>query len=141
MTQVLLLNASYVPLNIINVRRAISLMEKGKAIAVDGVATTLNTVTDTFTVPAVLKMNYYVRVPDRKAVWSKWGVLRRDNYTCVYCSHHSGNRSEFTVDHLIPKIKGGRNSWVNTACSCRPCNLRNGCITPHGAGMKLLFEP
>lgn len=141
MTQVLLLNASYVPLNIINVRRAVSLMEKGKAVAVDGIAATLRTASDTFTVPSVLIMNYYVRVPDRKAVWSKWGVLRRDNYTCVYCGHHSGNRKEFTVDHIIPKAHGGRNSWVNTACSCRSCNQRKDNRTPTGAGMRLLFEP
>jgi hypothetical protein len=141
MAEVLLLNASYTPLNIISVKRAVALMEKGKAVAISGVAATLRSAKDTFTVPSVLKMNYYVRVPDKKAVWSKWGVLRRDNYTCVYCGHHSGNRKEFTIDHIIPKAHGGRNSWTNTACSCFPCNQRKDNRTPTQAGMKLLFEP
>lgn len=129
------------PLNVINIRRAVALMLKGKAVAVSGVAKKLRTPSLIFTVPAVLRMVYYVKVPDKTAAWSKWGVLRRDNYTCVYCNYHSDHRSEFTVDHLIPKIRGGRNSWGNTACSCRPCNLRKGGRTPHQAGMKLLFEP
>ena len=94
MTQVLLLNASYMPLNVIDIRRAVALMLKGKAVAVSGIAKKLKTPSTIFTVPAVLRMVYYVKVPDKTAVWSKWGVLRRDNYTCVYCNYHSDYKSE-----------------------------------------------
>lgn len=141
MTQVLLLNSSYVPLNVITPKRALALLTKGKAVAVDGVATVLRSSTKEFAIPSVLKLKYYVRVPDRQAAWSKWGVMRRDNYTCVYCGYHSLNRTKFTVDHIIPKARGGKNSWSNTACACFPCNQRKGSRTLKEANMRLQFVP
>lgn len=141
MTQVLLLNASYVPLNVITPKRAFALMNKGKAVAVDGVATELRSSSQAFTIPSILRMKYYVNVPDRKAAWSKWGVMRRDNYTCVYCGYHSLTRKKFTVDHIIPKALGGKNSWSNTACACFPCNQRKGNKTLKEANMRLRFVP
>jgi 5-methylcytosine-specific restriction endonuclease McrA len=146
---VLLLNASYVPLRTISVRDAVDLMMRGVAHAVDGVAARLRTPSTVFEVPSVLRMRYYVNVPQRGAVWSRRGVMARDQYTCVYCGvipgdnrrGHAVKRADLTVDHLIPRSKGGGNTWSNTACACRWCNHRKADRTPHEAGMKLRWEP
>jgi len=146
---VLLLNASYEPLRVISVRRAVGLLMRGVVEGVQGVAARLRTPSTVFTVPSVLRLRYYVNVPRRKAVWSRRGVMRRDDYTCIYCGARVGQRdrgraltrSDFTVDHLIPSSRGGTNTWGNTACACRRCNHRKADRTPHEAGMRLRWEP
>lgn len=146
---VLLLNASYVPLKSITIRDAVDLMMRGVVDAVDGVAARLRTPRTIFEVPSVLRLRYYVNVPQRGAVWSRRGVLTRDGYACVYCGvevggRHKGRRvrrTDFTVDHLMPRSKGGGNTWGNTACACCWCNHRKADRTPHEAGMRLLWEP
>jgi 5-methylcytosine-specific restriction endonuclease McrA len=149
MTTVLLLNASYEPLRVVSVQRAVGLLMSGVAEAVDGVAARLRTPSTVFEVPSVLRLRYYVNVPRRGAVWSRRGVLARDEYTCIYCAARPGDRrdgrvltrADFSVDHLIPRSRGGANTWGNTACACRYCNGRKGGRTPHEAGMRLLWEP
>jgi len=146
---VLLLNASYVPLRSITIRTAVSLMMRGVVDAVDGVAARLRTPGMVFEVPSVLRLRYYVNVPRRGAVWSRRGVISRDRCTCVYCDASVGDkrkgkvlsRSDFTIDHLTPRSQGGGNTWSNTACACHWCNNRKADRTPHGAGMRLLWEP
>jgi len=148
-TGVLLLNATYEPLRIIPVRRAVSLLMRGVVERVDGVAATLHTPTTVFEVPSILRLRYYVRAPRRGAVWSRRGVLARDGYKCIYCGATIGDqrrgrvlvRTDFTIDHLIPRSRGGGNTWGNTACACRWCNGRKGDRAPHEAGMRLLWEP
>jgi 5-methylcytosine-specific restriction endonuclease McrA len=148
-TGVLLLNATYEPLRIIPIRRAVGLMMRGVVEDVDGVAARLRTPSTVFDVPSVLRLCYYVHVPQRGAIWSRRGVLVRDHYTCVYCGATVGERwrgrvltrADFTVDHLIPRSQGGRNRWGNTACACRWCNGRKANRTPHEAGMRLRWEP
>jgi 5-methylcytosine-specific restriction endonuclease McrA len=83
-------------------------------------------------------------------------VLKRDHYTCIYCGVKAGEKrngpkplqvrrtlhpNQFTVDHLLPKSRGGMNTWVNTACACPDCNGRKNDRTPHEAGMSLRWEP
>ena len=146
---VLLLNASYVPLKSITIRDAVDLMMRGVVDAVDGVAARLRTPGMVFEVPSVLRLRYYVNVPQRGAVWSRRGILNRDGYVCVYCGIEAGDkrkgqivkRTDFTVDHLMPSSRGGENTWGNTACACYWGNHRKANRTPHEAGMKLLWEP
>jgi 5-methylcytosine-specific restriction endonuclease McrA len=146
---VLLLNATYEPLRIISVRRAIRLLTRGVAEAVDGVAAQLHTPTTVVEVPSVLRLHCYVSVPRRRAKWSRQAILNRDRYTCVYCGIQAGDRRRgrlvtrtcFTIDHLIPRSRGGANTWGNTACACRWCNSRKANRTPHEAGMRLRWEP
>ena len=146
---VLLLNASYEPLRVIPVRRAVCLMMRGVVEGVDGVAARLNTPNRVFEVPSVLRLQYYVNVPQRGAVWSRRGVLVRDGYACIYCGLQPGDqrkghrvtRADLTLDHVIPRSRSGGNSWGNTACACRWCNHRKADRTPHEAGMRLRWEP
>ncbi len=146
---VLLLNASYVPIKSITIRAAVDLMMRGVVDAVDGVAARLHTPSTVFEVPSVIRLRYYVNVPQRGVTWSRRGVLIRDAYVCIYCGAGVGDkrrgrvvrRTDFTVDHLVPKSKRGANTWSNTACACYWCNHRKADRTPHTAGMKLLWEP
>ncbi len=146
---VLLLNASYEPLRVIPQRRAISLMLRGRVDAATEDAILLRGTSDVFEIPRVLRLRKYVNVPRRGASWSRAGVLQRDGYQCIYCGIRAGqkqrgrvlNRKDFTIDHVVPRSKGGRNTWGNTACACGPCNNRKADKLPNEAGMKLLWEP
>ncbi len=148
--RVLLLNGStWEPLDVISIPRAINLVLSGKAIVVEESGRFLRTVHDRFPVPSVIALRYYVNVPRRQAKWSRKGVLMRDNYTCIYCGVRPGDTSrgrvvskrDFTVDHIIPKSRGGVDGWTNTACACYSCNHRKGNRLPSEAGMKLRWEP
>jgi len=146
---VLLLNASYEPLAVIPQRRAMSLMLRGRVDAATEDAVTIKGVSSVLRIPTVGRLRRYINVPRRGARWSRRGVLQRDNYCCIYCGIRAGQsqrgkmlaRQSFTVDHLIPRSRGGKNSWGNTACACPMCNNRKGSRTPHEAGMTLRWEP
>lgn len=148
--RVLLLNGStWEPLAVISVPRAINLVLAGKAVIVEETGRFLRSVRDRFPVPLVVALRRYINVPRRHAHWSRKGVLMRDNYTCIYCGVKPGDivrgrmlvKSDFTVDHIFPKSRGGKATWTNTACSCYWCNHRKGNRTENEAGMKLRWEP
>lgn len=148
--RVLLLNGnSWEPLAIISIPRAINLLLAGKATVIEQSGRFLKTVSSTFPVPSVIALRTYINVPRRKAQWSRKGVLARDNYTCIYCGVRPGDmlrnqtltKTDFTVDHLLPRSRGGRDTWGNTACACYVCNHRKGDRLPEEAGMKLRWEP
>lgn len=146
---VLLLNASYEPLSVISVRRAVALLLRERVDAATDEARMLHSAQQELEVPVVLRLRRYVNVPRRGARWSRVGVLRRDGYRCIYCGvvatelreGRQLDRGDFTIDHIIPRSRGGTNTWGNTACACYACNQRKSDRTPHDAGMLLLWEP
>ncbi len=146
----MLLNGStWEPLSIITVPRAMNLILAGKAVIVENTGHSLRSVRDQYPVPSVIALRRYINVPRRKAHWSRKGVLLRDNYVCIYCGARPGSvvrgqmlsRGDFTVDHIIPRSRKGKDQWTNTACACSHCNHRKGNRLPHEAGMKLRWEP
>jgi 5-methylcytosine-specific restriction endonuclease McrA len=148
--RVLLLNGgSWEPIAVITVPRAINLLLAGKAIVVEQSGRFLRSVRSQFEVPSVIALRVYINVPHRRAHWSRQGVLIRDRHTCVYCGIRSGSvhkgrlygKRDFTVDHILPKSRGGKDTWPNTACACAACNHRKGNRLPHEAGMRLRWEP
>lgn len=148
--RVLLLNGStWEPLAVITVARAINLLMAGKAVVVEQTGEFLRTVKSIFPVPSVIALRAYINVPRRQAHWSRKGVLMRDNYVCIYCGVMPGSlfkdkvlaKSDFTVDHIVPRSRGGKDQWTNTACACYQCNHRKGNRLPNEAGMKLRWEP
>jgi 5-methylcytosine-specific restriction endonuclease McrA len=148
--RVLLLNGhTWEPLSVISIPRAINLVLAEKAVVVEQSGEYLRTIRDKFPVPSVIALRTYVNVPRRQAHWSRRGVLVRDTFTCIYCGVQPGQlmkgkvmtKSDFTVDHVIPKSRGGRDTWMNTACACYACNHRKGDRLPHEAGMKMAWEP
>ncbi|MGB1286633.1 MAG: HNH endonuclease [Aggregatilineales bacterium] len=148
--RVLLLNGStWEPLAVITVARAMNLLLTGKALIVEDTGDFLRTVREKYAVPSVIALRTYVNVPRRKAHWSRKGVLIRDNYICIYCSAKPGTiqkgkvlgKSDFTIDHIVPRSRKGKDTWTNTACACGFCNHRKGDHLPHEIGMKLRWEP
>ena len=124
MQQVLVLNASFEPLNVCSVRRAHVLVFKGKAEVVERLERPLRSATDTYPWPHVIRLVSYVHVPrtaQRKI--SRRALFARDGWQCVYCGA-SGVR--LTLDHVVPRSRGGDSVWENVVTSCAPCNLRKG---------------
>lgn len=129
----LVLNATYEPINVCTVRRAVVLLLKCKAEVVEAGDRILHSETATMTRPAVIRLTHYVRVPrdtHRRKI-TRRAVFARDNWTCQYC----GSRSQLTVDHVIPRSKGGTSDWTNIVASCAPCNRRKGDHLPAQANM------
>ena len=148
--RVLLLNGhSWEPLSVISVPRAINLLLAEKATVIEQTGQYLRSVYDKYPVPSVIALKSYVNVPRRQAHWSRRGVLVRDNYTCIYCGVQPGSvvrgkmltKTDFTVDHIVPKSRTGKDQWTNTACACYQCNHRKGDRLPNEAAMRLAWEP
>ena len=139
MQQVLVLNASYEPLNVCSVRRAHVLVWKGKAEIIESLPKGLRSATDTYVWPHVIRLVQYVRVPraiQRKI--SRRALFARDGWRCAYCGTAS---SRLTLDHVVPRSKGGESIWENVVAACAPCNHRKGDRTVEEARMELRVRP
>lgn len=143
MSQCVLLNADYTFLNLLNWKRAICLTFKGKVQVLKYSEKVVKTVDgDEIKVPSVLKLLKLIRTLYRTRVpFSKRNVLIRDAFCCAYCGQKS---SRLTVDHIIPRSRGGSNDFENCVASCKCCNNRKGCRTPREAAMfpkKKAYQP
>lgn len=138
---VLVLNASYEPLHVVSVRRAVVLLLSEKAQLVEAAEATLRSERLTLPLPLVIRLVTYVRIPRHwRLPVSRRGVLARDSYTCQYCGAQPG-RAQLTVDHVLPRSQGGGKSWENLVAACGPCNRRKGGRRPDEAGMRLMARP
>src|SRR5438876_3143686 len=127
--RVLVLNATFEPINVCTVRRAVVLLLKEKAEVIEHASWELHSATSSIARPMVIRLVHYVRVPrdtHRRKI-TRRAVFARDDWTCQYC----GSRSNLTVDHVIPRSKGGSSTWENIVASCAPCNRRKGDHLPH----------
>src|SRR5207245_4210728 len=139
MQQVLVLNASYEPLNVTTVRRAHVLVFKGKAEVIEELEQPLHSASDTYPWPHVIRLVTDVHVPraaQRKI--SRRALFARDEWRCVYCGTSAGR---LTLDHVVPRSRGGDSVWENVVTSCAPCNLRKGDRLLEEAQMKLTTTP
>jgi 5-methylcytosine-specific restriction endonuclease McrA len=137
--RVLVLNATYEPINVCTVRRAVVLLLKEKAEVVERSTWELHSERATMSRPVVIRLVSYVRIPHdthRRKI-TRRAVFARDGWACQYC----GARSNLTVDHVIPRSKGGPSSWENIVAACAPCNRRKGDMTPGQANMHPAREP
>jgi 5-methylcytosine-specific restriction endonuclease McrA len=137
--QVLVLNASYEPLNVCSVRRAHVLVWKGKAEVIEDLDRPLRAASSTFRWPHVIRLLAYVRVP--RAVQrriSRRALFARDGWRCVYCGSSTGR---LTLDHVVPRSRGGESSWENVVTACAPCNLRKGDRLLDESGLSLTRLP
>lgn len=141
MSQVLVLNATYEPLNVISVRRAVLLLLKEKAEIVEAAGAWLHSQQVALPVPLVIRLVCYVRIPRHFSLpLSRRTVLARDHYTCQYCGERLP-KAVLTMDHVQPRSKGGETCWENVVAACASCNRRKGGRTPEEARMPLLREP
>jgi len=135
---VLLLNSTYEPLNVINVKRALRLVMGGKASSVEAESSAIHSISSSFPLPHVVKMAYYVRRPIQRVKFSKRTVLARDGYTCQYCGVQT---RDLTLDHVLPKMLGGETIWTNVVAACRRCNGAKGGRTLKDSGYILYRIP
>jgi len=139
--RVLVLNASYEPLQIISVRRAVVLLLQEKAELVEAAELQLRACHFSLDIPLVIRLMRYIRIPRRlKLPCSRRGVFARDHEICQYCGIQPG-RVNLTLDHVIPRSQGGKTVWDNVVTACRDCNRKKGGRTPEQAHMLLLTKP
>lgn len=141
MQSVLVLNATYEPLSVVSLKRAVVLLLKEKAEIVEAAEAMLRSERLSLPVPLVIRLVYYVRIPRRLTLpLTRRTVFARDQYVCQYCGVQLG-RSELTIDHVIPRSQGGETTWENVVTACRRCNQRKGNRTPAQAGLRLRSRP
>jgi 5-methylcytosine-specific restriction endonuclease McrA len=137
---VLVLNASYEPINICAARRAVVLVLKGIAMTEEENGHYLRSARFTIRVPSVIRLLEYRRIPHQTRALSRKNILLRDRNTCQYCGSVLPS-SELTLDHVVPRSRGGISAWENLVACCHICNRHKGNQLPSEAGMKLLREP
>jgi len=136
--RVLVLNNDYSPLTVCSVQRAIILLflEKAEMIS-DSLDHTIRTVSKTYPMPAVVRLKRYINLPYRGVVLTRHNIFKRDNFQCQYC----GTSKELTLDHLVPKAKGGRSTWNNLVTACKRCNAKKGNYSLEESGLKIKTKP
>jgi 5-methylcytosine-specific restriction endonuclease McrA len=156
-SHVLVLNKSFLPIQVTTVRRAFCLLYSGIAkavnsqyetfdyeswshIALERNDETVGLVDRVIKVPRVILLLAYDRVPKRRVRFSRYNIFARDKNTCQYCGQRF-HRSELNLDHVVPRSQGGTSTWENVVCSCHECNRQKGGRTPGQARMKLVSQP
>lgn len=137
--KVLVLNSSFEPLQFCTTRRAIVMVIKGRAEKVERDGFVVRSPSVTMRLPAVIRLMRYVRRPYRPGVaFSKKNVFKRDQYTCQYCGASGGT---LTLDHVIPRSRGGATVWDNVVLACRRCNAKKGDRPLHETSLSLMRPP
>ncbi len=135
MGKVLVLNASYEPLNITSWRRAIVLLLKGKAEQVEHNG---RVVYHNIPLPTVIRLRHYIKVPYKEIPLTRKNILHRDSHSCQYCGYTG---EDLTLDHVVPRSRGGGEFWENMVTACVRCNIKKGNRTPKEANMPLRQVP
>ena len=137
MSKALVLNATYEPLCVVPVRRAVVLVLKEKAEVLHTADRFLHSERSEMPVPSVIRLTYFVKVPFRaRAALNRRAVFARDGGRCQYCGATAEN-----IDHVIPRSRGGTHTWENVVAACRPCNTRKEDRLVHEAGLVLRRRP
>jgi 5-methylcytosine-specific restriction endonuclease McrA len=139
MSDVLVLNFTYEALNITSFQRAVKLIFAGKAELVHGRERVVCSPSFEMRMPSIIRMLYYIRRPMQRVALTKKNILLRDDHTCQYCGA-KGERL-MTVDHVVPRSKGGPSTWDNLVCACMRCNNRKNNRLPEHANMSLRKKP
>jgi CRISPR/Cas system Type II protein with McrA/HNH and RuvC-like nuclease domain len=134
---VLVLNFDYTPLNVTTFRRGFVLVDKGKAEIVKSDESPITAGYKTYVRPLIIRLLNYIKYHTRTLRANRNRIYKRDNYECVYCGSHRN----LTLDHVIPKSRGGKNDWTNLVTSCFKCNLKKADKTPEEARMKMKHKP
>jgi hypothetical protein len=137
MDKVLVLNSDFTPLNVTSVFKGFNLVNKGKAEILKSSEIPLKTGTYEFIRPLIIRLLNYVKFRLHKLKINRHRIYKRDGHECVYC----GSKRNLTIDHIIPKSKGGQNTWMNLITCCSSCNRMKGDRTPEDANMKMNFNP
>lgn len=136
--RVLVLNLDHSPVAVVSPQKAmvLLLLEKANCLSVYELLQ-IRTVSHTFEYPAVIRLNSYKNIPYRGVLLNRNNLFRRDGGECQYC----GSRKQLTIDHVVPRSKGGKTNWMNLITACHRCNVNKGDKTPEQAGLTLRTEP
>ena len=135
---VLVLNQNYEPLNICRVRRAVVLIYWGKAEMLENGSGFIHSADCVFPLPSVIRLACMIKRPRPKRKLTRFEVFNRDHYTCQYCGKET---HQLTLDHVIPRYRGGQHVWENIVSACMHCNRHKAGRTPEEAGMGLIHRP
>jgi len=135
---VLVLNQSYEPLTICQARRAVVLIYRDKAEMLENGVGFIHSVDNTFPLPSVIRLACMIKRPYLERKLTRFEIFNRDHYTCQYCSKQT---RQLTLDHVIPRYRGGQHTWENVVSACVRCNRSKAGRTPQEAGMKLICPP
>lgn len=138
--QVLVLNAGYEPLSLVSVRRAIVLLMHEKAELLEATNQMISSTSRSIPIPLVIRLVHYVKLPHRRVPATRTAIMLRDAYICQYCCDAPG-RAHLTVDHVMPRSRGGVHDWHNLVTACKRCNQKKGSLTPDEAMMHLIRKP
>jgi hypothetical protein len=133
---ILVLNADYTPLTVMQLKRAFRLIYKGKAEIVSSKGDPISAGKD-YDRPSVIRLVKYVYFPYKKVTLSRFNIYRRDDYKCLYC----GSKDTLTLDHVVPRSRGGKNSWTNLVTCCMKCNVSKGDRLLEETDMVLKYKP
>jgi 5-methylcytosine-specific restriction endonuclease McrA len=137
---VLVLNATYEPINVTAARRAVVLVLKGVATAEEENGSFLHSARVALRIPSVIRLTEFRRIPYQARALSRKNILLRDRYTCQFCGRVLP-AVELTLDHVVPRSRGGNTDWDNLVACCHACNNRKGDRLPEEAGLKLRRLP
>jgi 5-methylcytosine-specific restriction endonuclease McrA len=142
MARTLVLNAAYEPIHLISWEKAMCLVFTAKAEVVAEYNHMVRSVSQIYRMPSVVRLRKYVRSFRRtmNARCTRRNVLMRDSYSCQYCAVRC-SPSNITIDHVVPRSRGGRTTWDNVVAACHPCNRRKADRTPQESGMELARLP
>jgi len=134
----LVLNFDFSPISVCTVEKAFLLiyLEKAEQIQ-DFEGAFLRTVSRNFKMPAVVRLLRYVKLPFKSVELTRNNVFKRDSFECQYC----GSNRDLTLDHVLPRSRGGQSNWKNLVTACKPCNAKKGDYTPKEAGLDLHQRP
>lgn len=136
--KVLVLNLDFTPLTICSVNRAFLLVFLNKADMIEADNNQyLRSARNTYSKPTIIRIKNYINIPYRSIVLTRQNIFKRDDHECQYC----GVNNDLTLDHLIPRSKGGKSTWINLVTACKTCNSKKGSLSPDKVGMKLKREP
>ncbi len=133
---VLILNGDYTPMIVTNIKKAFKLVYKGKAEVVVAEKEPLMAEKE-YVRPSIIRLYRYIVFPYKKAPLTRHNIFKRDDFKCLYC----GSDRNLTLDHVLPRSRGGGNSWTNLATCCTKCNSLKDNKTPEEADMKLRYKP
>jgi 5-methylcytosine-specific restriction endonuclease McrA len=142
MEHTLVLNATYEPINIINWKRALTLLFQGKVEVLAEYDREVRSISFTIKMPSVLRLLKYVKVRkhSQHVKFCRANIYARDHHTCQYCGKKCSTE-DLTFDHVVPIVKGGAKTWENIVTCCFECNHKKGGCTPEEAGMRLIRHP
>ena len=137
-SRVLVLNQNYEPMSVCSAKRAIVLLYLEKAEMIEHNHDWIRSVNASMPLPSIVRLIRLINVPRKRVLLNRKNILKRDGYQCQYCGVREG---PITVDHVVPRDKGGQDTWENLVCACVGCNTKKSNRTPREAGMVLLRKP